>query len=255
MNESRHFLKGSSKTAFTLIELLTVIAIIGILAAILIPVVGAARDSARASRCVGNLRDLTLALNLSLEENDGRFHVHSASGDGSEQLRHWADKLEYEGILDNRDVTICPSAHPYDWDTMRSTQPGRRNFRVYGMNMITKRSPIVETPDYERAGSVYGGGFLLNSHLVEEHSRYFVFADSVFPGTYDPENSPGMGSQRYQITDWLPTSQNGIQTRHNNRANLAFLDGSVRAMSPQDLRQLGFFGYVDADMNNLLTPN
>jgi len=46
---------------FTLIELLTVIAIIGILAAILIPVVGRVRDSARGSQCVSNLRQIGVA--------------------------------------------------------------------------------------------------------------------------------------------------------------------------------------------------
>ncbi len=244
-----------SKSAFTLIELLTVIAIIGILAAILIPVVGAVRESARSSRCVANLRDLTFALNLALEQNEGRFHVHSASGDGSGDLRHWAETMERDGLLDSRESTICPSEHPYSWEQMMDSAPGRKNFRVYGMNMITKGSPVVDNPDYPNAGTVHGGGFLLNALLVQDYSRYFVFADSVFPGSYNPDASPGMGSQRYQITDWLPTSQNGIQTRHKDRANLAFLDGSVRSLGPRELRQLGFFGYVDANMNNLMTPN
>ena len=45
-----------SRSGFTLIELLTVIAIIAILAAILIPVVGSVRASARSSVCQSNLR-------------------------------------------------------------------------------------------------------------------------------------------------------------------------------------------------------
>jgi prepilin-type N-terminal cleavage/methylation domain-containing protein/prepilin-type processing-associated H-X9-DG protein len=44
--------------AFTLIELLTVIAIIGILAAILIPVVGRVREAAKTSKCISNLRQI-----------------------------------------------------------------------------------------------------------------------------------------------------------------------------------------------------
>ena len=49
-----------SRTGFTLIELLTVIAIIGVLAAILIPVVGKVRASARQAQSVSNLRQLAL---------------------------------------------------------------------------------------------------------------------------------------------------------------------------------------------------
>jgi len=50
------------RSAFTLIELLTVIAIIGVLAAILIPVVGKIRESARAAQCVSNLRSIGQAV-------------------------------------------------------------------------------------------------------------------------------------------------------------------------------------------------
>jgi len=52
----------SRNRAFTLIELLTVIAIIGILAAIIIPVVGKVRQSANKSACASNLRQIGTAL-------------------------------------------------------------------------------------------------------------------------------------------------------------------------------------------------
>jgi prepilin-type N-terminal cleavage/methylation domain-containing protein/prepilin-type processing-associated H-X9-DG protein len=58
------------KHAFTLIELLTVIAIIGILAAILIPVVGSVRESAKGSLCRSNLRQIGLAAHLYAADNE-----------------------------------------------------------------------------------------------------------------------------------------------------------------------------------------
>lgn len=58
-----------SRAAFTLIELLAVIAIIGILAGLLIPVVGNARDRARAVECQSNLRQVHVALLLYLQDH------------------------------------------------------------------------------------------------------------------------------------------------------------------------------------------
>ncbi len=59
--------------AFTLIELLTVIAIIAILAAILIPVVGEVRESARSSQCKSNLRQIGMAVHAFVNDNDGHM--------------------------------------------------------------------------------------------------------------------------------------------------------------------------------------
>lgn len=60
-------------SAFTLTELLAVIALIGILAGILIPVVGAARAKARAVECLSNLRQIGQAMILYSNEHKKRF--------------------------------------------------------------------------------------------------------------------------------------------------------------------------------------
>jgi len=61
------------KKAFTLIELLVVIAIIGILAAILMPVFGKARESARRAMCANNLRQHGIAWYLYLDDHNDCF--------------------------------------------------------------------------------------------------------------------------------------------------------------------------------------
>jgi prepilin-type N-terminal cleavage/methylation domain-containing protein/prepilin-type processing-associated H-X9-DG protein len=64
---------------FTLIELLVVIAIIAILAAILFPVFSRAREKARQASCLSNLKQLTLAADMYVQDYDETFckDVHS----------------------------------------------------------------------------------------------------------------------------------------------------------------------------------
>jgi prepilin-type N-terminal cleavage/methylation domain-containing protein/prepilin-type processing-associated H-X9-DG protein len=76
---------SSSRKAFTLIELLTVIAIIGILAAIVISTVGSARRSAQRARCGSQLRQLGVAVALYKTENKS-FYPPSFSGAPSATL-------------------------------------------------------------------------------------------------------------------------------------------------------------------------
>ena len=64
-----------SSNGFTLIELLVVIAIIAILAAILFPVFAKARERARTSNCLSNLRQISLANVQYLQDNAGAVEV------------------------------------------------------------------------------------------------------------------------------------------------------------------------------------
>ena len=63
------------KKGFTLIELLVVIAIIAILAAILFPVFAQARDKARQSACLSNVKQIAIALQLYADDYDETFPV------------------------------------------------------------------------------------------------------------------------------------------------------------------------------------
>jgi prepilin-type N-terminal cleavage/methylation domain-containing protein/prepilin-type processing-associated H-X9-DG protein len=103
------------RAAFTLIELLTVIAIIGILAAILIPVVGKVRDSAARANCVSNLRQIGTGIHLFADDHGGRmpgpYHapiLHSTTGTAGATKHFTNDMADYyqEGASSLSEPTV-----------------------------------------------------------------------------------------------------------------------------------------------------
>lgn len=88
---------------YTLIELTIVLAVIGVLAAILLPSLARAREAARRSSCMTNLMNLSLALHMYASEHEGTL-PWSGGKDNGECLR--ALHSNYLPVID---VFRCPS--------------------------------------------------------------------------------------------------------------------------------------------------
>lgn len=94
-----------AKRGFTLIELLVVIAIIAILAAILFPVFAKAREKARQTSCLNNVKQMGTALLQYVQDYDERTPP-GAAVDMNSHAHPWASAMPY---VKNTQVLICPS--------------------------------------------------------------------------------------------------------------------------------------------------
>lgn len=93
--------------AFTLIELLVVIAIIAILAAILFPVFAKARERAKLSQCVSNMRQLGIACKMYADDADETYPKNrNYAGAG---MQYWTWKRAITPYVNSFDVYLCPS--------------------------------------------------------------------------------------------------------------------------------------------------
>ena len=103
---------------FTLIELLVVVAIIGILASLLLPVLGKAREKGKAAVCKNNQKQLAIAFTMYMDDNDGMAPLCG-------KRYQWND---YLAVYDGRDHV--PHAAKYSASPISSDQYGEA--KIYG---------------------------------------------------------------------------------------------------------------------------
>ena len=128
------------RRAFSLVELLVVIAVIAILAALLLPALSAAKERARRSHCLNNLRQFDLALIMYGHENRDRL-PHMIGGHWAWDLPYSvADTLQQAGVT--RDILYDPGFPEMNQDGLWNFGPDFVNpdgtpgpYRVIGYAM------------------------------------------------------------------------------------------------------------------------
>lgn len=129
---------------FTLVELLVVIAIIGALVALLLPAIQAARESARRSQCVNNLKQVALAIDLYHDMKQvyppGRLHTDQYGESWAFRL---LPQLEQQAIFDAFDVKLRV-------DDAKNAQAMRTPVSTF--YCPTRRSPAADR-DFDNGGT------------------------------------------------------------------------------------------------------
>ena len=197
----------SGRAGFTLIELLVVIAIIALLAAILFPSFARARDNARKTSCNSNLKQLTTAIALYVQDNNESYLIDNNNVDITDAnwspALVWPDPmLSLTRYLQNDQVLICQSDSGGQGESMQYASP-RGN--TYGYN------------------SHFDGVAMAD---VAQSARIILLYDSA-----TPYNAPDMVSQTAHV-----------RPRHSGGANFAFADGHSKWMKLSKIGPNKFVG-------------
>lgn len=217
------------RASFTLIELVVVMAVITVLLGILLPAMGRARRAGRSVVCLSRLRQMVIAANVYVSNNDGYYPL--------------------AGHMDFNDLSSS-----YEWDFFKKFEQGRlESVRCGYLWQDSQVSQIQQCPSFKGKANSSGdpftgynynasyiGGFTVkvmgelrgmnSSTAAELHrtSNVAIFGDGQFElGANKYMRAPAAGKLDRDFGNWFRYA--GTQGyRHLDMTNVAYCDGSVR---------------------------
>jgi prepilin-type N-terminal cleavage/methylation domain-containing protein/prepilin-type processing-associated H-X9-DG protein len=205
LNSRRHH---SITRDFTLIELLIVISIIALLAAMLLPALKNAREAAKRISCINNLKQVNLsAMSYSMSFN-GYLPLCNNAVPVQDIGSTWSSTLVLTGEA-GWEVMHCPW-----WPLPKKGSPQWTDGRyTYGMRYYTMGSSATRINLYRME---------VGANKISNPSDYPIFKDCI---------SGSIGGLYFQSSGFGC----GIHLRHNRLGNLTFADGHANSVSYTDL--------------------
>ena len=235
--------------AFTLIDLLVVIAIIAILASMLLPALSKAKAKAAQAKCMSNLKQLTYGLLMYINDNQDCFPAAASEntyGFHVEDWIYWRVIPGYPPITQSPIVTGLGSASSnlfrcsMDRDDSerlppKNTDPNGPYFYSYSLNAIGIKNGanVGMATVIEKSGQVYR--FKMGS--VRNPVLKIMLAEEQ--ATHKPGEASNTDPASSIINDgrWVSPGDS-LSIRHNKRANVGFADGHVMPVTPAYAKNL-----------------